>query len=290
MRDWLKKIRMLVCMLMHGIIPAYASIPVDYANLMGEENWQMKGNVLRCGLAYPLPDYGIAYFEQAATKPAHFVIRKWQENRRINTAIVSVTPPVWKPCGKAFPITVTSVNPGKFGLYLNENSALKLLTFLYQGYEVNIRYRSEQNFDVRLRLSPIKFQKMYARYTRCIGQLLNFNYQDVAENTFYFAPDSHVLDDKMKKQLRRVAQYVRADHQIEKVQIIGYTDDTGRNGYNNAISERRAMAVNNYLLRQGLTEERLSVTWVGELKPLARNDTDAGRAKNRRVEVNLVKK
>lgn len=291
MKFWQKKIiSLLLFSTIQSLNLGHATIPVFYANLMADENWQMKGNLLRCGLAYPLPDYGVAYFEQFATKPAHFVIRKWQENRRVNSALVRATPPVWKPCGKSFPITVTSVIPGKFGLHLNENSALKLLTFLSQGYQVSVRYRSEQNFDVDLVLSPIKFRKMYARYMRCVGQLLDFSFQDVAETTLYFPIDGHALDDKMKEQLRRIAQYVRADHQVEKVQIVGYTDDTGRNGYNNAISQDRAVAVSQYLIRHGLTEERLSVTWVGELKPLSRNDTDAGRAKNRRVEIKLTKK
>lgn len=250
----------------------------------------MKGNVLRCGLALPISDYGVAYFEQAATRPAHFVIRQWQQDSRARPVFVRAIPPAWKPCGKAFPITVSAINPGKYGLYLNEKSALKLLAFLYQGYGVSMRYRSEENLDVNLLLSPIKFRKMYARYMRCVGQLLNFNYHDVAETVFYFPIDSASLDNTMKAQLRRIAQYVRADYQIERVQIIGYTDNTGRNGYNNAISEERAAAVSRYLLRHSLGKERLSVTWFGELKPVARNDTDEGRAKNRRVEIRLIKK
>ena len=46
----------------------------------------------------------------------------------------------------------------------------------------------------------------------------------------------------------------------------------------------------NYLITLGVPEEQLSVTWFGALKPVARNDTDAGRALNRRVVISLIKK
>lgn len=91
-------------------------------------------------------------------------------------------------------------------------------------------------------------------------------------------------------QLRRIAQYVDADAQIHKIRIVGYTDANGRKGYNNAISEDRARVVAHYLLKLGVPKDKLSVTWVGELDPVARNDTDAGRAENRRVVIELIKK
>lgn len=291
MQKWQKKVLPIICLSgMLNLELAFASIPVNYTNLMGEERWQASGNHLRCGLAYPLPNYGVAYFEQYATQPAQFIIRQWHENHKISRTLVSVTPPVWKPYGKSYVITKTYVTPSRYGLYLNENATLKLLTFLSQGYQGIINYKSEQNFNVTLVLSPIKFRKMYARYQRCVGQLLSLNYKDVAETTFYFPTDGRELDDEMKKKLRSIVQYVRADDQIEKVKIYGYTDGSGRNGYNNAISEDRAKRVSNFLMKNGLTKNRLSVTWFGESKPFARNDTDEGRAKNRRVEIRLIKK
>ena len=60
--------------------------------------------------------------------------------------------------------------------------------------------------------------------------------------------------------------------------------------YNNAMSQFRAQAVHNYLLKMGVPEEKLSTTWYGALKPVARNDTDEGRALNRRVSVLLIKR
>lgn len=71
----------------------------------------------------------------------------------------------------------------------------------------------------------------------------------------------------------------------DKIQIVGYTDNTGPEAYNQRLSERRAQAVANYLKRMGIAENRLSVEGGGESHPVASNDSVEGRAQNRRVKV-----
>jgi OmpA-OmpF porin, OOP family len=70
-----------------------------------------------------------------------------------------------------------------------------------------------------------------------------------------------------------------------KVQIDGHTDSVGSPGYNVALSERRANAVKQYLIRKGVDAKRIETQGFGLTKPIATNDTDAGRALNRRAEV-----
>lgn len=69
------------------------------------------------------------------------------------------------------------------------------------------------------------------------------------------------------------------------VLIVGHTDASGTPAYNQALSERRAQAAADYLISQGVAASRLRTMGRGELEPIATNDTDAGRALNRRVEV-----
>ncbi|HUX35155.1 MAG TPA: OmpA family protein [Gemmatimonadaceae bacterium] len=69
------------------------------------------------------------------------------------------------------------------------------------------------------------------------------------------------------------------------VLIVGHTDASGTTDYNQALSERRAQAASDYLISQGVAASRLRTVGRGELEPVASNDTDAGRALNRRVEV-----
>ena len=72
------------------------------------------------------------------------------------------------------------------------------------------------------------------------------------------------------------------------VEVAGHTDSKGTDAYNQALSDRRANAVGNYLMSKGLVRDRFILIGAGESRPVASNETDAGRAQNRRVEITLV--
>ena len=67
--------------------------------------------------------------------------------------------------------------------------------------------------------------------------------------------------------------------------VVGHTDATGPDDYNMTLSERRAAAASNYLASQGVARTRLRSTGRGEAEPIAANDSETNRQKNRRVEV-----
>ena len=69
------------------------------------------------------------------------------------------------------------------------------------------------------------------------------------------------------------------------VEVAGHTDSVGSEEYNQKLSERRAMSVKDYLESKGITATSLTARGYGEAQPVASNDTDAGRALNRRVEL-----
>ena len=71
------------------------------------------------------------------------------------------------------------------------------------------------------------------------------------------------------------------------VDVAGHTDSTGSDSYNYGLSQRRALAVANYLAAQGVDGRRFAVNGFGESQPIASNATEAGRAQNRRVEIYL---
>lgn len=75
----------------------------------------------------------------------------------------------------------------------------------------------------------------------------------------------------------------------EKLEVGGHTDSIGSEGYNQALSERRAIAVAHALAEAGVDAARLSAVGYGESKPVGDNTTEAGRAANRRIEIRTVK-
>ncbi|MDH4108474.1 MAG: OmpA family protein [Gammaproteobacteria bacterium] len=72
------------------------------------------------------------------------------------------------------------------------------------------------------------------------------------------------------------------------VEVAGHTDSTGSDQYNQALSERRAASVSQYLKNQGVDERRMLTIGLGETMPVADNATDSGRQANRRVEITMV--
>ncbi|WP_229603625.1 OmpA family protein [Vibrio parahaemolyticus] len=101
-----------------------------------------------------------------------------------------------------------------------------------------------------------------------------------AESLFGFDSSELTYNADLESLAEQLTQYSE-----DKVQIVGHTDSTGPEAYNQRLSERRAQAVADYLKRMGIAESRLSVEGQGESHPVASNDTAEGRVQNRRVEV-----
>jgi outer membrane protein OmpA-like peptidoglycan-associated protein len=73
-----------------------------------------------------------------------------------------------------------------------------------------------------------------------------------------------------------------------RLRITGHTDNVGNPESNMRLSEKRARAVQTYLVNKGVSKDRLDVKWFGQTKPAYPNDTPEGRQKNRRVEMQVV--
>ena len=87
------------------------------------------------------------------------------------------------------------------------------------------------------------------------------------------------------KRLVDTAVKVMKDKSDLKVSVEGHTDSIGSEAYNQKLSERRAKAVRDYLVSQGIDASRITTRGFGKSKPVASNDTAEGRAENRRVEI-----
>jgi OOP family OmpA-OmpF porin len=73
-----------------------------------------------------------------------------------------------------------------------------------------------------------------------------------------------------------------------KIEIGGHTDNVGDEENNHRLSQRRADAIKQYLIQKGISEDRIATKGYGEKGPVASNDTELGRAKNRRTEIKVI--
>lgn len=81
---------------------------------------------------------------------------------------------------------------------------------------------------------------------------------------------------------------VLGDYNRTYVDVYGHTDSTGSDSYNQDLSERRAVSVADYLVSRGVQSARIGTRGFGETQPVASNDSEEGRAANRRVEIKIV--
>src|SRR4051812_28297660 len=96
--------------------------------------------------------------------------------------------------------------------------------------------------------------------------------------------DSDKLRAEAKTNLDNLAANL-ASFGDSKLLLVGHTDSVGSAGYNQTLSERRALAVGTYLISKGVPSARVDATGRGETEPVQSNDTEQGRSTNRRVEV-----
>jgi len=102
-----------------------------------------------------------------------------------------------------------------------------------------------------------------------------------------FPVDSYSIQPQFQQTLNEVARTLSSFNQTY-VDVLGHTDSTGSDAYNQTLSVNRAQAVANYLTSRGVASARLGVRGYGESAPIASNDSEMGRAQNRRVEIKVV--
>ena len=136
-----------------------------------------------------------------------------------------------------------------------------------------------------------------------VGQMEIFDINQASEQEIYtalyrdgsvaisggilFAFDSDKVNPGAEAIVSKIADMM-GQHPNLELAVVGYTDNTGDFNYNLGLSKRRADAIVNALVKDGVSKDRLAGVGVGPLNPIAPNTTEQGRAENRRVELVLI--
>ncbi|MEX2233300.1 MAG: OmpA family protein [Cyclobacteriaceae bacterium] len=105
----------------------------------------------------------------------------------------------------------------------------------------------------------------------------------------YFDFDKTTLKNESFVELDKVVDFLKQNSSVE-IEISGHTDNKGSDDYNATLSQGRSEEVVNYIISQGIDSFRLTAHGYGEGKPIETNDSEEGRANNRRVEFTVMKK
>lgn len=110
---------------------------------------------------------------------------------------------------------------------------------------------------------------------------------DIAMQAVQFETGSAVLKSESNEILRQIANIMERYPDFNMV-ISGHTDNVGRPAYNQTLSERRAKACYDFLVKEGISASRMNYAGYGDSRPITTNATDKGKSLNRRVEFNLI--
>lgn len=152
----------------------------------------------------------------------------------------------------------------EYALYVNKPGYL--FTSLNFSYSV---LRNDKPIVIDIDLAPVK-----------VGSV-------AVLNNIFFDTDRHELKSNSISEIQNIVRFL-SDNTKLRIEIGGHTDNVGAEAYNRQLSEKRARAVYQYLVQQGISPSRMAVKGYGQLRPTAPNDTDEGRARNRRIEFTIV--
>jgi len=113
-----------------------------------------------------------------------------------------------------------------------------------------------------------------------VGEGINVTF----DSGLLFGFNSSDLQSGAQQNLAKFAESMK-EFEETSILVVGHTDSKGSEEYNQSLSERRAQSAADFLLQQGLSEDRMQIEGRGETEPIATNDTAEGRQENRRVEV-----
>lgn len=251
---------------------------------------------MACRMIHELPYYGKAVFEQRAGEDVVFSLQNIRAQSRAGRAGLVVAAPEWQSSSQQQDWGRVEIVPGKEPVRLDNALSRRLMLALHEGLSPQFRSLTETAAKGRgakdepallVAVSPVNFQPAYRQYNACLAQLLPVNFEQVSLTTLLFSPRQESLNDEVRRQLDAITLYLKNDNSIQTLLVDGHNDNVGLSVESMQISEKRAKAVADYLVKAGVKPEQVVTRWHGARYPAVSNATSKGRAQNRRVTVRL---
>ena len=279
------------------LLPAVVllSVRVDagelrYGAAPHEVAWTLSASRLECRLTQAIPHYGVAAFVQRSGDGLNFELCVHHGAPAPSAGRLASEPPSWMHTGTTREIGAVSLAAGKRPLVLAPPLARRLLADLELGLFPTVSYRdwADGRDQVVVSVSAVNLRQSLDAFHDCVARLLPFQFKDIRYSSLNFPRSGAKLDAVARARLDQVVQYLLVDTSA-RVLVRGHSDSHGFRRQNQALSLHRAEAVKAYLVQQAVAPSRITVEGVGERKPVASNRNAEGRARNRRVEVSLIR-
>jgi outer membrane protein OmpA-like peptidoglycan-associated protein len=264
---------------------------LHYEAELHESTWKTTSSTLLCTLTHKVKLFGVAEFYQKAGYQMGFRFNVEQAPVRKGRATLKSIPPSWKHDVKAFEIGSVSYRKGETPFEFKRKLAVRTLYELEQGMLPTLFFKDwgDGRDNVEAVLSTVNFRDSLGKFRACLAKLIPYDFEKIRDTRIYFATAKFKLTDRQKQQLKGVIAYLNRDPSIKRVTIDGHADVRGTHIYNNDLSQKRAMAVRDYLLSQKVPEKKMVVKYHGKRKPFTSKRTKKALSLNRRVRLQLFR-
>ncbi|MCD4742734.1 MAG: OmpA family protein [Desulfobacteraceae bacterium] len=169
----------------------------------------------------------------------------------------------------------------------DSNKYIKCINSNSSKYDCRRRYDNGlANYRINYGIDNVSLYKIDK--LKSIMDSLKINDSFILEN-IYFKFEKAKLNENSYPILLKLFEYLESSKTV-KIEIQGHTDNVGSKEFNDTLSFNRAKTVGNYLVENGISENRICFAGYGYEKPISSNDNEAGRQLNRRVEIKLLEK
>lgn len=267
--------------------------PKQYGVELDSAVWETFDSKQSCEIRHEIPEYGLARF--AYSNKAILTLRL-ETHRSIKLDSASGTlfqqSPPWKHVEPDLEQYNIALKPGHLPLQLQGDLASWVLNSLYAGYQIRLDYSQQSPMEkaVQVVLSPLYFQASFKTYSDCIEQLdpPQFSTSETGFGDIHFKLNKANLSTTSTDALDKLARYVSEHPEIKLIEITGHTDSKGRERHNMRLSKRRAATAAKYLMAKRVNQSRIKQQHVGESQPKSQNNTEEGRALNRRTAFRFI--
>ena len=245
----------------------------QYSADIHNSQWQLSSDSrLQCTLSHQIPRYGEARFSARASRKLNmeFELDMMLLPDNYSLAEVRSVAPNWQPGTGSRTLANMKLHK-QFNPSLPKKVAWTMLSELEQGMSPTFYYNdwySEQD-KISVGLSTARFKKAYRDFVGCVGNLLNYSFDDIAYTVLNYDFGTDNLTKASKKRLSMIVEYLSLDQDLELILIDGYSDSWGGRNTNLKMSERRAKTIREHFVKSGINPERIEAKGYGEKRHIS---------------------
>ncbi len=265
----------------------------QYSANISDSQWQLANDSrLQCTLSHQIPHYGLASFSAKASRQLNmeFELDMMLLPDNYSLAQVRSESPKWQP-GNGGRVLADMKLYKQFNPSLPKKVAWTMLSELEQGMSPTFYYNdwySEQD-EISVGLSTARFKSAYRNFVACVGNLLNYSFDDIAYTVLNYQSNSDDFTKASQRRIDMIREYLSLDPNLELVLVDAYSDSYGGRWSNLKLSEQRSAKIRDYFVKNGIDASRIEANGYGEKRHIASNGTTLGRGKNRRVVIQMQK-